>query len=283
MTTCPYCGKPVPDTANFCQSCGADLRESIEDDFSDIYEDTDADDTESYSRENRKTVMIGIILAVLICVVGVGLWIIVSNMLKQDSTMEAESGLNNKTVQVTPAPESSTEESAEETELQEEAAAAEITASVTAGVPEMSWEYSQTGYAAAQESSVLEDNGVYHTADLVLDGNEASSWQESSSGDGSGEWIQVQLDREYAVRYLTFKLGNWRNQQLFYANNRPAQILLRVGDREFYIDFPDGMTEYTVELSEDCQASDILIQILSVYQGSSWNDCCISEVSVYGY
>lgn len=283
MRTCPYCGNSVSDTANFCQTCGEDLRripaeqppERIE------YEQDDYTEEEQYSRENRKTVAVGAVLASLICVVGIGLWVIVSNMLKQESSVDVGSGLNNKTVQVTQVPETEPTEPADEQEQTEETET-ELSAAITTDSPELQSIYPRAETAGSQESSVLEDGGVYHTGDHMIDGDESTSWQEASEGDGTGEWIRVDLDRTYAVRYLTFKLGNWRSQQLFYANNRPAQLLLKLDEQEFYLDFPDGMTPYTVELSEECQASSIFIQVLSVYGGESWSDCCISEMAVFG-
>ncbi len=257
-------------------------------------EDFDREEEEHYSRENRKTVMVGVILAALICVLGVGLWFVVSYMLDQGSEIDVGSGLKDKTVQVTAAPEEETEEEAGEDaaeedvsgdENTEEAAAEEetaVTASVTAGSPVLDGLIQEAGVSESSESSVLVDGGVYHTAELMLDGDETSSWQEASSGDGTGEWVQLTLDRQYGVKYISFKLGNWRNESLFYANNRPSQILLRLDNQEFTIDFSDGMEEYTVELSEECQTSVVWVQINSVYEGSDWNDCCIAEMAVYG-
>ncbi len=254
------------------------------------YDRLGRDEEESlYSRENKKTVAVGVILAVLICVVGVGVWFVVSNMLNQEAEIDVGSGLNNKTVQVTAAPEEEdTSDDTEDTENTEEAAeesteeTAAVTASVTTADPDLQGIYSEAGVSASSSSSILEDSGVYHTADLMLDGLETTSWQEASDGDGTGEWVQLQLDRQYSVRYITFKLGNWRNEQLFYANNRPARILLTLDGQEFYLDFPDGMNSYTVELSADCTASTVTVQILGVYDGASWDDCCISEMAVYG-
>ncbi len=50
--------------------------------------------------------MLGIIMAVLICVVGIGLYFVVSNMLRQEPEIEVGSGLGSKPVQVetTPVP-----------------------------------------------------------------------------------------------------------------------------------------------------------------------------------
>lgn len=308
MRICPYCRNAVSDTARFCQNCGGNLQKITPTDFSDtrIYEpvkDTeeqlseqveswddegyDSEEEEKYSRENRRTVVVGVVLALLICIVGVGLWIVVSRMLNQEAEIDVGSGLSDKTVQVE-AEQDEEEDSSVEIGGTEEYSdyvpetTSAVSAEVIVGTPDLQGVYAAAGVSGSQASSVLEDSGVYHYASLMLDGIESTSWQEAADGNGIGEWVQVQLDRTYDVKYITFKLGNWRNQQLYYANGRPAQILLTLDDQEFYLDFPDGMDTFTVEFSETCAASAVQIRILSVYDGSSWSDCCISEMTVYG-
>lgn len=351
MATCPYCGGPVSDNANFCQRCGSDLRtapsgglyreedpaefngyaeseeyaepeeyieseeyaepeEYIEsgeyaepEEYADerksagrsrSYYETDElyridEDDDNQDHEAKKTLTVGIVLAGLICVLGIGLYFIVSNMLKQQPKIDVGTGLNNRPVQVTTVPEKEHSLQAEEKdekgegvpETQEEELD-EIQATVSTLDPEQFPEYQRAGFVASQESSVLEDGGVYHVSGHMIDGNPVTSWQEGSEGDGVGEWVYVQMDRSYSVRYLTFMLGNWRSQSLYYANNRPSRLFLRLDEQEFYLDFPDEMRTFTVELSKECQASEILIQVLDVYDGANWSDCCISEMSIYG-
>lgn len=333
MRYCHICGSAVSDTARFCPECGEKLSESAkkapvsdyepdedldrtdetayepvsydEDDYEpDDYEPDsyrrgrrEAEDDERYYREDKKTLTVGIILAVLICVVGVGLYVVVSNMLKQQPEVEVGSGLGDKPVQVDTThtqtekkeeeqqPEHQTEQEQQEEEtpvIEETPAPVEIQASVIPTVQVSVDGYQQCHFYKSEASTVLEENGSYHLSELMIDGRPETSWQEGSDGDGIGDWVHFYMDREYSVRYLTFKMGHWRSEELYYSNNRPAQILLKLNDKEFYLTFPDGMQEYTVELSEECKASEIFLQILSVYSGSQWDDCCIAEMTVYG-
>ncbi len=250
------------------------------------YRKTYEEEEEEYVRENRKTLTVGIILAALICVVGIGLYLIVSHMLKQEPKIDVGTGLHDKTVQVTVAPtqepDKDQQEALPEADVEEENTSEDIQAQVLAGGPALQPGYQQAVITESQGSSVLEDGGVYHVSAHMIDGRPETSWQEASDGDGSGEWTQFQFDRSYRVRYITFMLGNWKSEQLFYANNRPQTISLRLDDKEFILTFPDGMQEYTVELSGDCEASGLFLQVLNVYNGASWSDCCISEMRVYG-
>lgn len=246
-------------------------------------DELDEEEEALYSREGRKTLMVGVILAALICIVGIGLYFVVTNMLQQEPKIDVGSGLN-KDVQVTVSPTKEPEAQQETdtiqgSETEAEGIQATVQESDALNIP---YWYEAAGIVDCQESSILEDGGVYHSSDHMVDGRSETSWQEASEGDGTGEWVYFQLDRQYAIRYITVLLGNWKSEQLFYANNRPAQILLKLDDQEFYLDFPDGMRSFTVELSEDCKASGITLQILGVYDGANWSDCCISEMTVYG-
>lgn len=317
MRACPYCGTSVPEVARFCPECGKMLpvqnheeeqnrsasydfldddsyRDDSSDDDSysdDIYGDDirrNASEEEEFASQNRKTMMLGIIMAALICTVGIGLYFVVSNMLKQEPEIEVGSGLGSKPVQVetkpvqTEKPEEDISEGIPSIKEEEEEEPEEITATVLESGQVQINGYMQAAFVGCQESSVLEDGGVYHVSQHMIDGRADTSWQEGADGDGIGEWVMFQLDREHSVKYLTFMMGNWKSDQLFYANNRPESVLLKLDDQEFYLTFPDGMREYTVELSEECQASSIFVQVMSVYRGASWDDCCITDMSVYG-
>ncbi len=81
---------------------------------------------------------------------------------------------------------------------------------------------------------------------------------------------------------MSFQLGNWNSWEYFDGNNRPKELEITVGDVTQTITFPDGKTEYWVEFSGECPASEIDVVIRSVYKGSQWDDTCIAEIGVYG-
>lgn len=123
---------------------------------------------------------------------------------------------------------------------------------------------------------------MYHYSSLMVDGNPSTSWQEGDPGDGSGQWAQFGFDRPYLVKYITFRMGNWASDYWFEVNNRPQTVLLTLDDRSFQLTFQDGLIEQTVEFTEPCPASSLNLQVLSVYKGSRYDDCCIAEMHLYG-
>ena len=143
-------------------------------------------------------------------------------------------------------------------------------------------EYYQLPVINASASSVINQEGTDNSAMKAVDGSEKSSWQEGVDGDGIGESIHLGVDQPRAVKYLSFKLGNWNSDKYYDGNNRPKELLITVGDVTQSVVFPDGKEEYWVELSGECETSEINLTIRSVYSGSQWDDTCIAEVSIYG-
>ena len=143
-------------------------------------------------------------------------------------------------------------------------------------------EYYKLPVKDAAASSVISQEGTDNGARKAVDGNEKTSWQEGVSGDGIGESLHVELEKAYNVKYMSFQLGNWNSWEYYDGNNRPRELEITVGDVNQTITFPDGKTEYWVEFSKECLASEVDVVIRSVYEGSQWDDTCIAEIGVYG-
>ena len=130
-------------------------------------------------------------------------------------------------------------------------------------------------------SEYVQEN-VSNGAEMVFDDNEKTSWQEGVEGDGIGQGILCQLNGEYAVRYLAFKLGNWRDDTYYAGNGRPRSLTITMDDDPFTIEFPEEKKEYVIQFQEEIPVSSIRVTIDSVYKGLSWDDTCITEFHVYG-
>lgn len=138
--------------------------------------------------------------------------------------------------------------------------------------------------AEATESSSIFQEGKDNTAYAAIDGDLRTSWQEGSDGPGEGEWISFRLQEVYAVRYLTFYLGNWNdeNGQDYYSeNNRPAKLRLTLGDHSWDLEFPDEKIQYRLELASPVETDQIRVEILSVYEGTRWDEACIADIGIY--
>lgn len=248
------------------------------------------------SREEKKIMMIGIILACAVVVAGIGAYFGVSHFLDRDETASSSHESDDKkdrgdekTPTETPAP------SKEPTVTPTKEATATATPTptpteepeeITASLVDRS-SVSMTGYyrapvRQATASSTVVQEGYDNSANMVLDGDDSTSWQEGADGDGIDEFLNFKLDGEQEVKYLTFKLGNWRDQERYEMNNRPKTMTVWLDDLSFSITFPNEKKEFCVELSSECKASEIYVRIDSVYEGTEWDDTCISEIGIYG-
>ena len=142
--------------------------------------------------------------------------------------------------------------------------------------------YYQTGIIAAAATSTIMQEGIDNSAYMVLDGNPVTSWQEGVEGYGEGQKIALAFDRVYAVRYIVFRLGNWRDADSWRNNGRPSTLTVWIGGAAYTISFADTMSEYCLMFSGDIPATDLSITIDGVYKGDIYEDTCISDIIVFG-
>ena len=248
-------------------------------------------------KEEKKIILIGIILACVVVAAGVGAYFGITYFLdsSNDSAVTAESRPGNSSADSQDGPEATVTPSptATETPTPTPTATATPTPTPTEEPEQLTVSlvdrnsvsltgYSRVGVSQAAASSTVVQEGYDNSAAMVVDGDTVTSWQEGVDGDGLGEVLQFELDREYDVKYMTFNLGNWRDPQRYAMNNRPQTMTIWLDDLSFQVTFPDGQTEFCIEFSSDCPASVIYVRIDSVYQGTEWDDTCISEIGIYG-
>lgn len=142
--------------------------------------------------------------------------------------------------------------------------------------------FSVANTASLTSSSEYQQANVKNNAALVFDGDDKTSWQEGVAGDGIGQYIDCKLNREYVIRYFTFKLGNWRSDKYYNGNGRPKSVTVTADEYTFTFDFPEEKKEYVIELSEEIKATNVRVTIDSVYKGAYWDDTCITEFHIYG-
>lgn len=128
------------------------------------------------------------------------------------------------------------------------------------------------------------DIGIDHSADMICDGSLMNAWCEGVSGYGIDEWVQLKLGQGFAIDSMEFNMGYQKSSELYYANGRPAEILI-------VFDEGDGNTTSETVILEDMlgaqtitfdtihYAETVTIYIKSVYEGTTYEDTVISEVS----
>ena len=136
--------------------------------------------------------------------------------------------------------------------------------------------------ASAQADSQKQSEEEDYSGSRLIDGDQATSWQEGEEGTGEGKGVTISLDGSHQVRYLVLYLGNWKSDELWRYNARPQSLAIQVGEAEEEIlEFPNEKKVFYLALQEPVEASEIKIRIQSSYAGERWEDNCISEIEVY--
>lgn len=239
---------------------------------------------ETLSFDTRKRTDQGVILAAILVTLAIGVSAFVLYLTFKDDSSDQK---NDPEVATTEAVGEEPEKD-QKTELSSDH---EENSEVTADDLEMSLinqayvdlsEYSRAAVITYGQSSAISQEGLNNTAAAALDGVDETSWQEGVEGDGIGEAMWFELDRDYPVEYLAFKLGNWRDDEYYFGNNRPSTLRIELNDFTAEIQFPDEMQIHYVKLSQPYQVNKVKITITGVYKGAEWMDTCIAEVGVYG-
>ena len=135
---------------------------------------------------------------------------------------------------------------------------------------------------SAQADSQKQSEEEDYSGSSLIDGDQATSWQEGEEGTGEGKGATLTLDGSHQIRYLVLYLGNWKSDELWSYNARPQSLAIQVGEAdEEILEFPDEKQVFYLALQEPVEASEIKIRIQSSYEGERWEDNCISEIEVY--
>ncbi len=199
-----------------------------------------------------------------------------------------EAVVQSEPVQVEPAQNEAAQSETVQEEIIQEAAVEEKTelvyptADVYPSAP--SGKYVKLVFSTASTTSILkpESKEYHYEPSRAIDGDIITSWQEGADGNGEGEQLLVSFPGTEQVKYLCLYTGNWRDQERFYNNCRPASMSIYMGGYEFDIKLADGMKSWYVVFSEPVETDSILFEINSVYKGAVSPDLCISEIFAYG-
>lgn len=135
---------------------------------------------------------------------------------------------------------------------------------------------------AANASSTISQEGTSNNPILLFDGKDATNWQEGVDGYGISETISFSFDDFYKVKYIGFKLGNWKTDRYYVGNAKPKTMTLAFGDYVGPVTFTGERKVEWVEVNNAVKANSMRVTIDDVYPGTQWEDTCITEIMVYG-
>ncbi len=131
-------------------------------------------------------------------------------------------------------------------------------------------------------SSVQTDSLSTHYAKLVNDQNPATAWAEDADGSGIGESLTFTFNDSYLVSGMKIEGGYFKSSLSYQRNNRLKDFTLTYADgSEDVYTLEDQMKEQTIRFDSAVKTKSVKLTIDSVYEGSEYDDTCISEISFF--
>lgn len=125
----------------------------------------------------------------------------------------------------------------------------------------------------------------YHP-NYVADDDPATAWVEGAKGSGAGEWLRIQttpLELTTRIR-LRVRNGYQKSKDLFKANARAKDVTVRLLpskiEHRVALADKDGWQDITLDQPSGVIGTVELV-VTSVYEGSKYEDLCISDVQVF--
>lgn len=140
-------------------------------------------------------------------------------------------------------------------------------------------------------NSIIDD--IELSSSLSLENNESSvkalldnrldtMWIEGAPGNGIGEYLNIVFDEAHAMNGVEIYHGNRVRPDIYEKYNRIKKVRLTFSDgatKEY--ELQDSFFESSkIEFVEPVTTTMVKIEILDVYQGTTYKDTCISEILI---
>jgi hypothetical protein len=104
-------------------------------------------------------------------------------------------------------------------------------------------------------------------------------WAEGVDGDGIGEYIDMEWDYEIGGLIIINGFISFQRPELYMSNNRVKKMQVFVNGEQdgFIYNLKDNSDPQIIQLNR--QGKRVRIKILDVYNGSRWNDTCLSMIN----
>lgn len=140
-------------------------------------------------------------------------------------------------------------------------------------------------------SSTLEEKTITHYPENVLDGKKNTCWCEAAEGYGKDEYIMIRFSKKVALTELDFVNGYMSKETTYNKNAKLAKIKIVYDGGSKVAVLKDlsyseaSELDYTdsVIFDEPVETDYVQIYIKSVYEGTIYEDTCVSEIRAMGY
>lgn len=124
------------------------------------------------------------------------------------------------------------------------------------------------------------DRSSSYDASNTLDGNLGTGWSEGAIGPGIGESLTYQFSKPMRISRVEIVNGFAKSPTLFSANARirDAQIFTNFGAKEVTL---NDSSEWQTIIPNAGPTDVITLDVLSVYEGTSYEDLVVSEIRFF--
>jgi hypothetical protein len=139
-----------------------------------------------------------------------------------------------------------------------------------------------TPVSIESSSTLAGSGGVTYGENHLIDGKRSNVWVEGDTeGSGVGTTLMFELGQTQPVSGFRIWNGNWYSHDFWARHNRvrDLEIVFSDGSRE-NIQLTDTMSSEYVRFDSPKQTSSMRLRILSVYNGSTFDDTVISEIQL---
>lgn len=134
----------------------------------------------------------------------------------------------------------------------------------------------------ASASSTLPDEPPYtYGVKNTLDGNPETAWNDGAPGSGAGEKLTYKFARPVRLTSIRLINGYASNPTLFQQNARLRNVVLVTEAGRFPFTIGDVFDRQQFDIDFG-RTSSLVIEVVSVYPGTKYEDLALSEIEFYG-
>ncbi len=138
-------------------------------------------------------------------------------------------------------------------------------------------------FATTSASSTLTEGKKTFSPVFAIDGNANSCWVEGAEGSGEGEWLQLDFPGEIRINAINIVNGFTEPKDLYSANARPRVVELIFDSTSVEVVLDDNLSLQNIYLADrNITTQTVRMRIESVYEGTTYEDACLSEFQVWG-
>lgn len=136
-------------------------------------------------------------------------------------------------------------------------------------------------FSKVSASSTRTISNTSYPAENAVDKNRTTAW--TPAEDDDIPWIKLSSHKEQTVNGINIENGYSKSEKLYYENRRAREITVACDSESFKFTLKDqgpGAIQ-SLGFNKEIQTKTIKIAIKSFYEGTTYKDICITEVSPY--